>query len=252
MKNKTLWCLSAVAVVLGVLAYFSSSGSKASSPRLNGKAVFPGLDVSAVASVDVGGKQLLVSGEKGWTVASLYGYPADRGKIAENFLKLVELKVGQVVRGRPLDGKKDVVLKDSSGKVVASVSCGEKHSKWGRGRYAAFEGQTVLLSDALDAFDGDAKAWVDTKIVDTPYINFSSVVDPAADSSLFGFSTGTVVKVTVAGDTNRVATIGGTVAGGTDRYFKLDGSAWVYTVAQYSVESLLPKPKTTAESEEKK
>ena len=58
--------------------------------------------------------------------------------------------------------------------------------------------------------------------------------------------------MTIAGDTNRVATIGNKVKDGSDRYFKLDNSEWVYIVPEYSVDKLLPKPPPEEKKEEVK
>lgn len=252
MTSKSLGFLAGAAVLLGVAAYFVGNGSKHVSPQINGKVLLPGLDISQIASVAVDGNTLLSSGEKGWKVDKLYGYPADRAKIAENLIKVSELKVGQAVRGGKVGKELKIELKNAGGEILGALELGERHSKWGHGRYAKFEGQTVLVSDTLDAFDGDGKAWVESKIVDTPYISFNTVVDPAADKAAFGFATGTVARVTVGSDTNRLATIGATVAGGDDRYFKLDGSDWVYTVSKYSVDSLLPKPPPEKKDDKKK
>ena len=168
MNNKSLIGLAVVAVVLGGAAYFLNSGSKGSAPRLNGKAIASGLKVADVARIEIGGKLTLVAGDKGWSVETLNGYPADREKIAENLLKLGELKVGQVVRGKTLDNPTPVVLRDAAGRELVNLPLGEKHAKWGHGRYAAFAGETVLVSDTLDAFDGDAKSWCNTRIASIP------------------------------------------------------------------------------------
>ena len=218
-----------------------SSGSKPSGAKLNGKAIFPKLDISQVARVELGDKLKLASGEKGWTVETYHNYPADHAKLTENLLKLTELKVGQVSRGKKIENADVLTLKDASGKEVASLPLGEKHAKWGHGRYATFEGETVLVSDSLDAFGTDGKSWVETKIVDTPWVSFNDIAEGVSEEDL-GFATGVVAKVTIAGDTNRVATIGNKVKNGSDRYFKLDNSEWVYIVPEYSVDKLLPKP----------
>jgi hypothetical protein len=240
MNNKKLIVMVIAAVVLGGAAYVLSSGSKPAGAKLNGQAIFPKLELANVRSVELGDTLKLASGEKGWAAASYHGYPVDHAKLTESLLKLTELKVGQVARGTKLEKSADLVLRDGAGAELARLSLGEKHAKWGRGRYASFGGETVLVSDSLDAFDGDGKSFVETKIVDTPWISFNDVVE-GLDEATLGFATGVVAKVTVAGDTNRVATVGNVVAGGTDRYFKLDNSAWVYTVPAYSVEKLLPK-----------
>ena len=175
MNNKSLIGLAVVAVVLGGAAYFLNSGSKGSAPRLNGKAIASGLKVADVARIEIGGKLTLVAGDKGWSGETLNGYPADREKIAENLLKLGELKVGQVVRGKTLDNPTSVVLRDAAGRELVNLPLGEKHAKWGHGRYAAFAGETVLVSDTLDAFDGDAKSWCNTRIASIPSADVQAV-----------------------------------------------------------------------------
>ena len=292
MSNKGLIGLAVVAVVLGSAAYFLNGGAKTSVPRLNGKAVIPGFDASAVAKIEIGTKLALAAGDKGWTVASLSGYPADREKIVENLLKLRELKVGQVVRGKALDATTPVVLKDAAGKELAKLELGPKHEKWGHGRYAKFDGEAVLVSDSLDAFDGDAKQWCNTRIASIPsadvtavsyrrgnelveltkgtnstwvlkgltdteeldtsktysldsalsYLDFNSVADPKLTEAELGFATGAVYTVTYKDGSNtvkRVATVGNTVKGGSDRYFKMDNDKWIFTISSYSAENMM-------------
>ena len=292
MSNKGLIGLAVVAVVLGGAAYFLNGGAKSSVPKLNGKAVRPGLDASEVAKIEVGTKLALAAGDKGWTIASLNGYPADREKIVENLLKLRELKVGQVVRGKTLESTTPVVLKDAAGKELAKLELGPKHEKWGHGRYAKFEGESVLVSDALEAFEGDAKPWCNTRIASIPstdvtavsyrhgdelveltkgtnstwvlkgltakeeldtsktysldsalsYLDFNSVADPKLTEAELGFSTGAVYTVTYKDGSNtvkRVATVGNTVKGGSDRYFKMDNDKWIFTISSYSAENMM-------------
>ena len=249
MTTKNLVLLVGAAAVLGGAAYVLSSGAKPAGAQLNGKAIFPKLDVSQVARIELGDKLRLAAGEKGWTVETFHNYPADHAKLTENLLKLTELKVGQVARGKKIENPDVLTLKDASGGEVASLPLGERHAKWGHGRYATFAGETVLVSDALDAFGTDGKAWVETKIVDTPWISFNDIAEGVSEADL-GFATGVVAKVTIAGDTNRVATIGNKVKDGSDRYLKLDNADWVYIVSGYSVESLLPKPPKEEEKKE--
>ena len=187
MNTKSLISLAAVAVVLGGAAYFLQSGNKPAAAKLNGKAILPDLSVADVAKVELGQKLTLVSSADGWKVASLYGYPADREKIAENLMKLTDLKVGQVAHGRKLGAETAVVLKDASGKELASLKLGDKHSRkasgqaamyggsYPDGRYVAFAGETVLVKDTLDAFDGDVKQWCNTRIASVPSADVKSV-----------------------------------------------------------------------------
>ena len=251
MTTKNLVVLVGAAAVLGGAAWCLSSGSKPSGAKLNGKAIFPKIEMSEVARVELGDKLKLASSDKGWVVETYHNYPADHAKLTENLLKLTELKVGQVARGKKLESTDALTLRDASGKELAALQLGEKHAKWGHGRYATFSGETVLVSDSLDAFGADGKSWVETKIVDTPWISFNDIAEGVSEEDL-GFATGVVAKVTIAGDTNRVATIGNKVKDGSDRYFKLDNSEWVYIVPEYSVDKLLPKPPPEEKKEEVK
>ena len=251
MTNKNLAVLAVAAVALGGAALYLNSSSRPAGAKLNGEKVLPGLDAAEVASIEFGEKLRLSAGDGGWKIDTYYGYPADRTKIADNLMKLVELKVGQVARGKKIEKPESLVLRDAAGKALAELPLGERHAKWGHGRYALYKGEAVLLSDQLDAFestdaDADAKRWCETKIVDEPWISFNKVADPKADATAYGFATGVVAKVTIGGDTNRTITVGAPVEGGSDRYIKLDGSDWVYVVSSYSVEKFLPKPEESA------
>ena len=190
MTTKNMVYLAAAAAILGSLAYVTGSGSKVKTPSLAGKRIVGDLALADVARVEIGGEDKLVlhAGENGWTIDSLYGYPADVKKIRENLLKLQELKVGQVVRGKKLDGATAVEVKDAAGKVMASVALGDKHMSKPRGqaqqfggggypdgRYVKFGDYIVLVNDALDAFDGDAKKWTDARIASVPASEVASV-----------------------------------------------------------------------------
>lgn len=176
MNTKSMIGLAAAAIVLGGAAYFLQSSSRPSAAKLNGKVILPGLSVADVSRVEIGGKLTLASSAEGWKIETLYGYPADREKIAENLMKLAELKVGQVARGRKLGSETDVTLKNTEGKSLAVLRLGDKHAKkasgqaalyggsYPDGRYVSFEGETVLVKDALEPFDGDVKKWCNARI----------------------------------------------------------------------------------------
>jgi hypothetical protein len=215
MNGKNLAALGCAAVVLGAAAYFVNGSSRPASPKLNGRAILPGLDVQSVARIEVGEKLSLSAGDEGWTIDSLGGYPADRGKIAENLLKLAELKVGQVARGRALGAATKVVLKDAAGKELANLSLGDKHMSkpsgqaamyggggYPDGRYIAFSGETVLVKEPLDQFDGDARKWCNTRVAD-----FS-----ASDVTAVTFESGGE-KVELEKGTNSVWTLKGLAEG---------------------------------------
>ena len=186
MTTKKLITLAAAAAVLGGLAYVSSNTKKLKTPTLAGKPVLTALDLSAVQRIEVsdnGQKSLILeSTDNGWVMASLFGYPADIVKIRENLLALSGLKIGQVATGKKLDHARVVDLQNASGKSLATLRLGDMHLReatgqmamygggaYPDGRYVATEGDTVyLVSDTLDAFDGDPKRWTDTQIATVP------------------------------------------------------------------------------------
>ncbi len=191
MTTKSLLSLVVVAGVLGGVAYFTSNGKKMKTPSVVGKKIVPAFEVADVARVEIGGekKVALAATDKGWKVESLYGYPADVTKIRENLLKLQDLKVGQVATGTKIDKPAVVELKNAAGKAIASVQLGATHNAkpkgqmaqfggggYPDGRYVLFEGKPVLVKDALDAFDGDPKKWVDTSICKVTSADVASVV----------------------------------------------------------------------------
>lgn len=248
MSNKKLAILAAVAVALCAAAIVVRNGAKHSSPKLNGTRMVESFRASEAAKITIGDTLSLSAGEEGWQIDAMQGYPADRSKIVDALMRLGELKVGQVVRGRDVGKKTRVAVLDAAGKELAAVTLGDE--KRGLGRYAEFRGQTVLVADSLGVFDEDPKRWCETKIVDEPWISFSELADPSIPEDEFGFSTGVVKTVTIAGDTNRVATVGAVAKDGKSRYLRLDGSKWTYVIPSYSAERLLPKPPEPEKAEE--
>lgn len=251
MTSKGLGILVLAAAGLGAGAYFAGRGGSAA-PAIEGEKIVGNFAIDKVAKIDIGGKVVLEAGDDGWKIQTMQGYPADRSKIAENLMKLQELKVGQVVRGKKLSEKTPVSVTAADGSTLANVVLGERHEKWNYGRYVEYKGLAVLTGESLDMFGTDSKRWCDTKIVDDPWISFNSLAEPGLDDSVLGFATGVVAKVTVAGDTNRTITVGNKVGSGTDRYVKLDGSKWVYIVSSYSVDKFLPKDKPEEKKAEEK
>ena len=199
MTTKNLVILTAAAAVLGVVAYSTSAGKKMKAPNLVGKPVVGAFDVADVARVEIGGdkKVALAATDAGWTVESLYGYPADVTKIRENLLKLKDLKVGQVATGTKIDKPATVELKNAAGKALATVQLGGTHNAkpkgqmaqfggggYPDGRYVLFEGKAVLVKDALDAFDGDPKKWIDTSICKIAGADITSVSYAKGDETV--------------------------------------------------------------------
>ena len=191
MTPKNLAILGAAAVVLGGAAWYCNSGRAVRTPSIVGEKILPAFDVSDVARIEIGGakKVKLVADDKGWTLQSLYGYPADVTKIRENLLKLTELKVGQVANGKKLASPATVDIQNAAGKSLAALPLGETHTSkpkgpaamyggggYPDGRYVEYKGKTVLVKDALEAFDGDPKKWVDTRIASVTASDVKSVV----------------------------------------------------------------------------
>ena len=190
MTTKNLVILAGVAVVLGGVAYLTTSGKKMKAPSIAGKKILPAFEVAEVARVEIGGarKVALAATDAGWTVESLFGYPADVTKIRENLLKLQDLKVGQLAVGKTIENPSVVELKNAAGKVVASLKLGDTHTSkpkgqmaqfggggYPDGRYVMYQERPVLVKDALDAFDGDPKKWIDTRICAVTAADVASV-----------------------------------------------------------------------------
>ena len=188
MTSKNLVLLAGAAAVLGGAAWWLNSGKKMNSPSIVGKTILPAFNVSDVAAIDVGGKVKLAAGSNGWTVASLYNYPADITKIRENLLKLQELKVGQVANGRKIEKPITIDIQDASGKSLAALPMGETHQRkatgqmamygggsYPDGRYVIYADRTVLVKETLDAFDGDPKKWIDARIAAVPSSDVTAV-----------------------------------------------------------------------------
>ena len=176
---KKLFILVVVAGALLGVAYWLKGGLSQKTPNLVGRKILPAFNISKVDRVEISGAKslALVGGETGWTVDALHGYPADAAKIRDALLKLQDLKAGQPATGISNAAPTTVVLKDAAGKELAKLVMGEQHRSAPRGemaqfggggypdgRYVTFDGATVLVNDALDAFDGDPKKWVETKI----------------------------------------------------------------------------------------
>lgn len=190
MTTKNLAILGGVAVVLGGVAYVTSSTGNMKSPSVAGRQILPSFDLADVARVEIGGasKVVLAASDSGWKIESLYGYPADVAKIRENLMKLQELKVGQVAYGRKMEKPTSIGLLDSAGKTLATLEMGETHvsrpkgqaAQFGgggypNGRYVKFGDKTVLVKETLDAFDGDPKKWADTRIASVNASDVASV-----------------------------------------------------------------------------
>ena len=176
--KKFILLVFVAAALIGAALWLKDSKSQ-KTPNLVGRKILPAFNISDVARVEIAGAKslALTSGETGWTVDALHGYPADGKKIVDELLKLKDLKAGQTAAGISNAAPTVVTIKDSAGKELAKLEMGEQHRSAPRdemaqfggggypdGRYVALDGKTVVVNDALNSFDGDPKKWVDTKI----------------------------------------------------------------------------------------
>lgn len=187
MTAKKVTTLVVAAAVLGGLAYWSSHRGRIKTPSLTGKPVLKTMDLSQVGRIEVstnGKKNLILKGtDAGWTIESLFNYPADITKIRANLLSLTDLKIGQVARDKKMENAILVDLQSPEGKSLAILRLGEKHMReasgqmamfggggaFPDGRYVATEGETVyLVKETLEPFDGDPKSWTETQISSVP------------------------------------------------------------------------------------
>lgn len=186
MTVKKVTTLVVAAAVLGGLAYWSSNRGRIKTPSLAGKPVMKSVDLSQVGRIEVttnGKKNLILKGtDAGWTLETLFNYPADITKIRANLLSLTDLKIGQVERSKKMGNPILVDLQSTEGKSLAILRLGEKRMREATGqmamfgggsipdgRYVATEGEAVyLVKETLDAFDGDPKSWADTQISSVP------------------------------------------------------------------------------------
>jgi hypothetical protein len=162
MKFRTLVIL---AVVFAVLIGFSVWTSREPASSLSVEPVgsitaLEGFDANQVAEMNIeapSGTNVLVKQNKKWVVASLFNYPAHFERIVECLRSLSDLKSGQVVRGgtEHLDevglaqGQvTQIRLKDSSGKILASLALGAMRSSRAGGPYGGFpQGQYFRVGE---------------------------------------------------------------------------------------------------------
>lgn len=104
MRTKTLiQLLLLLAVLIGAAYYLNRPAPSAPviEGAVAGKPVFANLDVNAVAAlefVSVNTTLQVARAESGWTIPSLYAYPAQFSRIAGFLRKVADLEVGQVMR----------------------------------------------------------------------------------------------------------------------------------------------------------
>lgn len=190
MNSGKFALLAGTAVVLCGAAVWVKGKQSVRTPDLVGRKVLPAFNVSDVARVEVNGPRrvALAATDAGWTVDALHGYPADAKKITDEILRLKDLKAGPAAAEVTNAASTTVVLKDAAGKTLAALAMGDTHKSkpkgqmamfggggYPDGRYVSLEGTTVLVGDALDAFDGDPLKWIDRAICRVPSADVASV-----------------------------------------------------------------------------
>jgi hypothetical protein len=195
MRQKHLLSLLAVTVVLVAVAFWISRREARSGPAANlaGRLALPGLPLDQVQALCItlpGGDVVdLRHGEKAWTVASRFGYPADFSRIAGMVGALAEMKVVQEIAAGPTQhARLDLAPPDAAegagcriemlngeGQPLARFLVGKNHLKkgdteetagreWPIGRYLLLdegEGRIVLVGDVLTGIGRPSDDWLD-------------------------------------------------------------------------------------------
>jgi hypothetical protein len=207
MKPSKLLILLVVAVALLALAYRSSYRRHAAPPSGIGRTVLSGLNLDAVARVEIARNAqpriVIQRGEDGWTVTNLFGYPADLAKLGNNLQTLAAMKVGDLQTDMNLDTN-DITLVDlqaASGKPLATLRLGKHYQRPGEaawntsagGRYLAVAGDSrvYLVKDTLNDFDGDAKDWVSSQLLNLSQSDIQTIELSSPTGQVFTLSRAT-------------------------------------------------------------
>ena len=145
--------------------------------------------MNQVAEMDIvtdSGTNRLAKKNGKWVVASLFDYPANFNQVAERLRSLSDLKPGQVVRGGTEhlaevglapDKATQIRMKDSSGKILASLALGSMRLSQAGRSYGSFpqgqyfrvgEGPVVLSRDPLPAFAMSNEDWIQRDLLTVP------------------------------------------------------------------------------------
>jgi len=196
MSKKTLINLSIVLVVLVVLALIQHWGKTSRRPVKAdiGETLLEGVDINTIAQISItqGSNTVELAKQEGkWVVKSLFNYPADFGKLAEELRKLAEVKSGKPVRSGNvalsefgLDDKtrKKVVFSSESGETLASIEIGarregSRQAGWSNQHFVRLGGKDVILLVDHDfyAFSDDSTDWIDDELLNVPSDDVISV-----------------------------------------------------------------------------
>lgn len=187
MKARNLLVLVivlAVLIGLGTLSSRRARPTKDAGP-LPGEALFPGLDVNAVAQLEISSGSATTIVEKAgerWVVRTAHGYPARFEEVVRQVRRIAELKIGQVVRGgTPEDfglgegGGTRVRLSDAGGKTLGEAVIGNVRQRsrepggWSfpDGTYVrSAAGSIILVKDNLSDLPTTGDTWLERQLLD--------------------------------------------------------------------------------------
>lgn len=166
-----------------------------------------------------GGSVTLRRGDRGWTVAERYGYPADYAKLKSLFMKLAETRVAQTLpadaKETPAYGLSDsggattLTMEGVDGRALRKLVFGKPYEKAGdapanpfgfsagpQGRYMLLDdGRAVLVSEGFPAVDGSVTDWLDREFFSIGTIQYARLKE--GDETLWelGFQAGNDLNV---------------------------------------------------------
>lgn len=181
--------------------------------------LLPGLDVNAVAVVEVTDGQTtnrLARAADRWVVASLQDYPARFETVAENVRRLADLAAGQAVKGgldyladfglqgAPADSNATattvVTLRDAAGKELARLEIGKTRTRkveampggegYPDGQYVRANGGPVqILGETLTALPRVNEDWIDRRLAAVPSADVAAIEVRKEDGTAYRLET---------------------------------------------------------------
>jgi hypothetical protein len=207
MQARGLYALLGVTAVVVVAAGALSIGhGTARSDAGAGAIVLPSVfarsgEVGTIVVKRDKGSLTLQRGKDGWTVAERDGYPADSTKVRQALVGLAELKLVEAKTSKPdlykrlevedvKEGAKSahVEVKDTKGDKMGELIVGKRRpDRLGAGTDGIYirrpdEAQSWLAQGSLD-LTGEAKDWLDKKVVSIPPAKVKSVTITHPDGS---------------------------------------------------------------------
>lgn len=207
MQARGFYTLLGVTAVVVAAAIALSLGHGTARPDADvGAIVLPSVyarsgEVGTIVVKRDKGTLTLQRGKDGWTVAERSSYPADPTKVRQALVGLAELKLVEAKTSKPelyqrlevedvKDGAKsaDVEVKDTAGQKMGELIVGKRRpDRLGAGTDGIYirhpgEAQSWLAQGSLD-LTGEAKDWLDKKLVSIPPAKVKSVTITHPDGS---------------------------------------------------------------------